>query len=121
MKINKKQFKKWIKALRSGKYKKTTGTLEDEYGFCCLGVACKVLNKSNILYDGFIEGTLPFDQPNSPKWLKKINDNFQNITSLNRDLHQSIYNLTDLNDTEEMSFDEIADVLEAVYIHKVLE
>ncbi len=32
--------KKWIEALRSGKYKQTKGTLKDETGFCCLGVLC---------------------------------------------------------------------------------
>lgn len=29
----------WIKALASGKYKRTTRTMRDELGFCCLGVA----------------------------------------------------------------------------------
>lgn len=32
--------KKWVKALRSGKYKQTKETLQDEKGFCCLGVLC---------------------------------------------------------------------------------
>lgn len=30
--------KKWLKALRSGKYKQTKGTLCDGKGYCCLGV-----------------------------------------------------------------------------------
>lgn len=29
---------KWIKALRSGEFKQTTGHLKDTHGFCCLGV-----------------------------------------------------------------------------------
>lgn len=29
---------KWVKALRSGKYKKTQGGLKDTKGYCCLGV-----------------------------------------------------------------------------------
>jgi len=36
--------RKWIRRLRSGKYKQTKGALrrlsKEEYGFCCLGVAC---------------------------------------------------------------------------------
>lgn len=43
--------KKWVAALRSGKYKQGTGTLrtqEDE--FCCLGVLCEVAR---------IEGVIP--------------------------------------------------------------
>jgi len=34
----------WVAALRSGKYQQTQGTLTDGVGFCCLGVACDVLN-----------------------------------------------------------------------------
>lgn len=41
-----KQFRdKWITALRSGRYKQTTGYLKDEHGYCCLGVACNIYNK----------------------------------------------------------------------------
>lgn len=37
--------KKWVKALRSGKYKQTGGTLYSERkdAYCCLGVLCRVL------------------------------------------------------------------------------
>lgn len=41
--------KKWVKALKSGKYTQVTGTLtksldleKGEKGFCCLGVACDI-------------------------------------------------------------------------------
>lgn len=55
--MNKSVMKKWVKALRSGKYKKKKGYLKFvEYvwdskkkddkevvkGFCCLGVACEI-------------------------------------------------------------------------------
>ena len=30
--------KRWSKALRSGEYKQSTGTMCSEYGWCCLGV-----------------------------------------------------------------------------------
>jgi hypothetical protein len=38
---------KWVEALRSGKYRQTTGNLREErttrrYGYCCLGVLCHV-------------------------------------------------------------------------------
>jgi len=33
----------WISALISGEYKQTEGTLKDEHGYCCLGVACSVM------------------------------------------------------------------------------
>jgi hypothetical protein len=34
--------KKWVKALRSGKYKQTSGRLVRDGKYCCLGVACDV-------------------------------------------------------------------------------
>lgn len=33
----------WVEALRAGEYTQTTGTLRDHTGYCCLGVAVKVL------------------------------------------------------------------------------
>jgi len=32
----------WIKALRSGEYKQTSGQLRANDGFCCLGVLCNL-------------------------------------------------------------------------------
>lgn len=48
----------WVKALRSGKYKQAVGSLQNDEGFCCLGVACDVYLKSG-------------DAPKTAKW-----DNF---------------------------------------------
>lgn len=33
---------KWVSALRSGKYKQTTGIMYDQGAHCCLGVLCEV-------------------------------------------------------------------------------
>lgn len=46
-KMNPKVKRKWVKALRSGKYKQGTGMLKvtrdnDEPLYCCLGVLCEV-------------------------------------------------------------------------------
>lgn len=38
--MNPKIAKRWIKALRSGKYKQDTGQLRNGDKFCCLGVLC---------------------------------------------------------------------------------
>ena len=35
----------WVKALRSGEYKQTTGQLRKDDGYCCLGVACDLYGK----------------------------------------------------------------------------
>ena len=40
--------KRWIEALRSGKYERSTSMLRHKsYGFCCLGVLCDISNLGN--------------------------------------------------------------------------
>lgn len=110
--IDKAQFDKWIKALRSGEYKQTIQALQDKNGYCCLGVACKILIKTPDMHEDSLIGDFPYQQKHAPEWLKCINSNFEFKTGIN---------LTDLNDIEHFTFDEIADLLEAVYIHQVLK
>jgi hypothetical protein len=43
--INEQLIIDWIAALRSGKYKKETGQLRKNEGYCCLGVLCDLQNK----------------------------------------------------------------------------
>lgn len=47
MKLNKKVKDKWVKALRSGEYQQGSGKLKTKYSnndfeYCCLGVACEI-------------------------------------------------------------------------------
>jgi hypothetical protein len=102
-----KELKQWIAALRSGDFAQTDGTLENEGGYCCLGVACKVLIPEDDikpevlcgmrLFDdsevknntGFMHGEDPKQQPKSPLWLKKISPDFQRRTGVS---------LMDMND-----------------------
>lgn len=45
--MDKKIKAKWLRALRSGKYKQAKGVLRTEKGgFCCLGVLCDVVDKT---------------------------------------------------------------------------
>lgn len=39
---NRERIEKWVEALESGEYEQTTGALQDNHGFCCLGVLCDV-------------------------------------------------------------------------------
>ena len=113
MKPTKPQIRKWCEALRSGKYSQTTGKLQDEKGYCCLGVACDVFipKEKQDLKHVFLSGEFPLDQFSSPIWLTFVNVSFSKQT------HAS---LSELNDDHDLTFDEIADCLEAVYIHEVL-
>lgn len=114
-KPTKKEITNWCNALRSGEYKQTRGALQDEDGFCCLGVLCKTQipeDKLKFRYSSsYLYGVVSSCQPNAKKWMKGIDTSFEELTS---------QDLIDLNDNLNFTFDEIADLLEAVYIHEVL-
>jgi hypothetical protein len=125
MKLNKKQFKQWMEALRSGKFEQTNAVLQDNVGYCCLGVACKILIDPKKLYkeDGKIYGGLPNQHYNAPKWLQEIDEDFKERTKDINDYYGNSGSkfITNLNDDLKLSFEEIADVLEAVYLHKAID
>ena len=82
--------RKWVEALRSGKYAQTKSHLRDEHGYCCLGVLCDLIApndwQSNVEDDVFkhrransfphpevlatagIEGNTDCDEPVHPLW-----------------------------------------------------
>lgn len=49
MKLPKAFKKKWLKALRSGKYKQWQEWLKDNGKYCCLGIACEVAGHGRTL------------------------------------------------------------------------
>ena len=119
---DKTQFKKWLQALRSGKYKQAQGRLESPKGgeYCCLGVACKVLvpeaaitkelattpgsmfTKSKTVE--VMTGTSPNNQGAAPAWLKAL----AHVSVGPRRQNVMVY-----NDADKATFAEIADILEA--------
>jgi hypothetical protein len=107
--------KKWLRALRSGKYKQTTGALRKKNKFCCLGVICDLAVKEGIIkppieekeyYDyGGVTGVLPEEVQ---KWLG-LSDSaggFYDEDGCGRDL-------TELNDAKKYSFKKIAKLIES--------
>lgn len=46
-----KDAKKWVNALRSGKYKQTKQVLKNHEGYCCLGVACDIFPQRKLNED----------------------------------------------------------------------
>lgn len=116
MLLTKSQAQRWANALRSGKYKQTKMTLQDSNGYCCLGVACSIFipkakqDKSMHGIDLVLSGKLPSNQPNAPEWLKRINSIMTSKLGIGFVcLNDSYYN-----------FDEIADIIELIYVHEAL-
>jgi len=125
--INKKEFLTWIKGLRSGKYSQTIGVLNNSAGFCCLGVACDLIIPPEKLHKDpvFIVGVIPGAQAGSPEWLKRID---RDVMVRNRMLGFSMYHdsllcssLTSVNDLGLYSFEDIANILEDIYVEGIYE
>lgn len=114
------QAQQWANALRSGKFKQGSGRLQSNLGHCCLGVACEVfIPKEKLRIDYMkLEGHFPDDQPAAPKWLIGVNRDFE------IKLGQSLSVINDGSSFAaqvRFSFDEIADLIELVYVHKALD
>lgn len=96
---------KWLKALRSGKYKQGTERLKtSKGGYCCLGVACAELYGDRARGKWFNEGEIAPD--------KLVED----LSLHNRDAriytkHGKMGSLTRANDSG-ATFEEIADFIE---------
>ena len=148
--IPEEEFFKWVYALRSGEYRQARSNLFSHIwvvhdlkpAYCCLGVVCKEIGN---ISDERLEGVgLPcelagYKYGNKDKWYREITNDFEmkmykavkdrhhfecNLEEsdlLNDQIESSKVTLHELNDDYGLTFDEIADVLEAVYIHKVLE
>ena len=112
------QIRNWINALRSGQFPQSRFKLQDDKGFCCFGVACKITIPEVLQAktDDKLLGTIPYEQNAAPKWLTKIN-----MASLRRLGSASLF---DLNDNLYFTFKQIADVIEATFLmepdHKAL-
>ena len=99
-------MKKWVKALRSGEYAQTTGTLVDRDGFCCLGVLCDIAKKENVveLHDYQNRVSLPY----------KVME-WSGIRNSQGERKGRRKDLADLNDFHNYSFKKIANVIEKEY------
>lgn len=121
----KREIQKWVDALRSGEYQQTRGVLESATGFCCLGVACKVLIPEAKQYWGMggrLMGSFPGAQEWAPNWLRKIPGDFRQRFGFGLDGLNDVGFVVDSELTlEPFTFDEIADLLQAVYIEGVLD
>ncbi len=121
----KEEFKqKWLTALRSGEYKQCTGHLELDGGYCCLGVALKVQypDAHPELHHAFLyEDELPAMEDAIEWWTEEpeLNAQIKNpvvmIEGIDEDGDKALVprHLSELNDDENYTFAQIADLIEA--------
>lgn len=95
---------KWVKSLRSGKYKQTMYTLFDGVGYCCLGVFCNV---AKIDFHEFKseEGNESDSESNDESYI--------NVRNILEPLNIDIDRLMSMND-KGSSFNEIANEIEGM-------
>ncbi len=99
--INTQLIKSWVAALRSDKYKQTTGQLRREDNrFCCLGVACDVIDPTG--WGTRVDATASYMPYNI-------------YTKLGFGYHDQVF-LSQINDLTIFSFKDIADIIEHKYI-----
>lgn len=109
----------WIKALRSGDYEQSVGSLydSDDGGFCCLGVLCAVTGaKLGTITDvslpqgaGLFTDLTPTDDEVSPK--ARDSYDLEECAWMVR-YGGKMTPLSYLNDEKRLNFNQIADIIE---------
>jgi hypothetical protein len=113
--MNKEIKEKWIAALRSGEYTQAKEVLKNESGFCCLGVLCDLYSKEkNIPWKpggiGLSIEDCYFSLPAKViEWAGFKNKKPIPIVTLPDGRFEG---LSELNDTFNFSFNQIADLIE---------
>jgi hypothetical protein len=114
--------KKWVAALRSGKYKQCKSVLKNTYkgedSYCCLGVACDLYQQEvKDLYVKPPEGpfTVTYFDNCTAHLPSKVIDwlGLQSITGYYLEDGTKSCNLAELNDSRQYNFNQIADVIES--------
>lgn len=102
--------KKWVAALRSGRYEQTKGALERGGRYCCMGVACVVAMRAGVPLErtGSDSGTVAYNSctgllPSSVAAWLGLNDTGGDYLS---------GKLTDLNDRG-TPFAQLAEIIES--------
>lgn len=110
----------WLKALRSGEYEQIAGILKGrdaktgKVGYCCLGVLCDVVDPEG--FEDEREGVFrhrSYDGlPGEFVDLKAGNDYKTIVIPALPEDQRDFYELTELNDSGDFTFDQIADLIE---------
>jgi len=105
--MNKDVADKWVKALRSGEYTQSKYDLQNGAEYCCLGVLCDIGSKEGLSVGTTDNGNIVGTSLNSQKSIK----DWSGMKTAEGLLPGGSY-LTRLNDTDNYTFEQIADVIE---------
>ena len=103
--------KKWVKALRAGKYQQGVGFLNKDNKFCCLGVLCEVMKVPKTI-DGYCGE--PLIAYGVDREITTCPMETMELVGLRNSLSRySTDMLIHLNDVKKLTFNEIADIIES--------
>jgi hypothetical protein len=111
--------KKWVEALRSGKYTQTRRYLRTHQGYCCLGVACEVARENGVpLSTVEVEGDpirTAYNEVDThlPDCIMDWLGLSDSDGGYRIDGEEGTRYLTQDNDDEKKTFSEIADIIES--------
>ena len=112
--MNTKVIKDWVDALRSGEYSQCQGQLTDGNNYCCLGVLCEILNKTNpdiITKSDISYNHCTFTLPNAVVEFVGLSSSNPSIKYQTEDR-----SLSSLNDRYKLTFNQIADLIEESFL-----
>ena len=115
----------WVKAIRSGEYKQGTmflasSTKDEEYQYCCLGVACEI--KKIPFEKSTLKGisTKTFSWKNKEHYKSKSvpeREWFFGTYGFDYDRSINVFSsLVAMNDIAQITFEKIADVIEKEFL-----
>ena|SRR3989304_915908 len=98
--------KRWVKALRSGRYAQARHALRTDQGFCCLGVLCDIVKKD--VKKSWQEGASEMGMDGYKEYLPPVIAKFVG-------LHRSSQAFLATKNDDGRSFGEIADLIDQRY------
>lgn len=117
------RVQKWVKALESGNFNQTTGTLKERkvsknkkerVGYCCLGVACELLTKEGLLEESQKDfGEFLFDRGESMD-----SDDVYGIAHLDTKLIYEVRDLLGINEKDEQYLIYMNDGYDPLYVSR---
>ena len=107
--------KKWVAALRSGKYQQGKNWLRKGDQFCCLGVACELAVAEGIVSYGVVGDVAKYG--NKYSYLPREVQDWLGLSHIGATYHggskERVNSLPIQNDCDGLSFEQIADIIES--------
>ncbi|MEV6638445.1 hypothetical protein AB0M54_47820 [Actinoplanes sp. NPDC051470] len=110
---------RWVKRLRSGDYPQGTGALQNDKGFCCLGVLCEIAVEDGVIRpatpdshgDYVYDSRVSFPPASVTEWagLESQNPDVRGFNQYGRSVNAPI---ADFNDLYGYDFVALADLIE---------